>query len=139
MAPFLKRDELRLYRLIWERFVASQMAAAVYDQTTVDIAAASAKKDAPAYTFRATGSVLKFAGYTKVYEEGKDDEEEMPGGEGAEFLRHDNAPLGVQRFFEGRIEHLRSDPHGATGPLSPGASAGTRKERHPSVMRLTWD
>ncbi len=67
LARILKRDELRLYQLIWERFVASQMAAAVYDQTTVDIAAG------PRFTFRATGSVLKFAGYTAVYEEGIDD------------------------------------------------------------------
>ena len=66
MARVLKREELRLYTLIWERFVASQMAAALFDQTTADISAA-------AYTFRATGSVLKFAGFTKVYEEGKDD------------------------------------------------------------------
>ncbi len=67
LAGVLKRDELRLYQLIWERFVASQMAPAVYDQTTVDIAAAQR------FTFRATGSVLKFAGYTAVYEEGVDD------------------------------------------------------------------
>jgi DNA topoisomerase-1 len=66
MAQFLKRDELRLYTLIWERFVASQMAPAVMDQTTVDVRAGR-------YTFRATGSVVKFAGFTKVYEEGKDD------------------------------------------------------------------
>jgi len=68
----LKRDELRLYTLIWERFVASQMAAAVLDQTTVDIAAGE-------YTFRATGSVVKFAGFTKVYEEGRDDEAAAEG------------------------------------------------------------
>jgi len=67
LAGVLKRDELRLYTLVWERFVASQMAAAVFDQTTVDITANR-------YTFRASGSVMKFAGFTKVYEEGKDDE-----------------------------------------------------------------
>lgn len=67
LAGILKRDELRLYTLIWERFVASQMTAALFDQTTVDIAANQ-------YTFRASGSVLKFAGFTKVYQEGKDDE-----------------------------------------------------------------
>ncbi len=66
LAGILKRDELRLYALIWERFVASQMAAAIYDQTTVDIAAGI-------YMFRASGSVLKFAGFTAVYEEGQDD------------------------------------------------------------------
>ena len=67
LSGVLKRDELRLYQLIWERFVASQMAPAVFDQTTVDITAAER------FTFRATGSVLKFPGYTAVYEEGVDD------------------------------------------------------------------
>jgi len=67
VAHVLKRDELRLYTLIWERFVASQMAPAVLDQTTVDISAAD-------YTFRATGSIVKFAGFTRVYEEGKDED-----------------------------------------------------------------
>ncbi len=67
LAGILKRDELRLYALIYERFIASQMAPAVYDQTTVDIVAATR------FTFRATGSVLKFAGFTAVYEEGLDD------------------------------------------------------------------
>lgn len=66
VAGVLKRDELRLYRLIWERFVASQMAPAVFDQTTIDMIIGR-------YTFRTTGSVLKFAGFTRVYEEGKDD------------------------------------------------------------------
>lgn len=72
LSGVLKRDELRLYTLIWERFVASQMAPAVLDQTTVDIAADK-------YTFRSTGSVMKFAGFTKVYEEGKD--EDAPGAQ----------------------------------------------------------
>ncbi|GAC1656260.1 MAG: type I DNA topoisomerase [Vulcanimicrobiaceae bacterium] len=63
----LKRDELRLYTLIWERFVASQMTPAVLDQTTVDIKAEN-------YTFRASGSVMKFQGFTKVYEEAKEED-----------------------------------------------------------------
>ncbi|HEU5478631.1 MAG TPA: type I DNA topoisomerase, partial [Candidatus Tumulicola sp.] len=67
VAGALKRDELRLYTMIWERFVASQMAAAVLDQTTVDI-------DANEYTFRATGTVTRFPGFTRVYEEGKDED-----------------------------------------------------------------
>lgn len=82
LAGVLKRDELRLYRLIWERFVASQMAPAVFDQTTIDVAAANT-------IFRATGSVLKFAGYTKVYEEGRDDvapEEAATDGKGRPLL-----------------------------------------------------
>jgi DNA topoisomerase-1 len=73
LSGILKRDELRLYSLIWERFVASQMAAAIYDQTSVEISATPVRGSAT-YVFRATGSVLKFAGYTAVYEEGKDDE-----------------------------------------------------------------
>jgi DNA topoisomerase-1 len=72
LSGILKRDELRLYRLIWERFVASQMAPALFDQTSVEIEATA--KGAPRYGLRATGSVLKFAGYTAVYEEGRDDE-----------------------------------------------------------------
>ncbi|MEA2666717.1 MAG: topoisomerase [Candidatus Eremiobacteraeota bacterium] len=74
LAGVLKREELRLYQLIWERFVASQMAPAVFDQTTVDIEAARR------FTFRATGSVLKFAGFTAVYEEGTDDNAQPEGG-----------------------------------------------------------
>src|ERR1039458_7374393 len=72
----LAEDEMKLYRLIWNRFVASQMMPALYDQTTIDVAAKG--KDAAAYIFRATGSVLKFDGYLKVYQEGKDqiDEED---------------------------------------------------------------
>jgi DNA topoisomerase-1 len=66
LAGILKRDELRLYTLIWERFVASQMSPAVFDQTTVEITAGE-------YGFRVTGSILKFAGFTRVYEEGKDE------------------------------------------------------------------
>jgi DNA topoisomerase-1 len=66
VAKYLGKDELRLYKLIWQRFVASQMTAAVFDQTTIDIIAGR-------FTFRATGSVLKFDGFLKVYEEGRDE------------------------------------------------------------------
>lgn len=64
--PFLSRDQFRLYKLIWERFVASQMASAVMDTLTVDIAAGEA-------IFRAVGSKVKFHGFMKVYVEGNDD------------------------------------------------------------------
>jgi DNA topoisomerase-1 len=66
VASYLNKDELKLYRLIWQRFVASQMTAAIFDQTTIDIAAGR-------FTFRASGSVLKFDGFLKVYEEGRDE------------------------------------------------------------------
>ncbi|GAC1384718.1 MAG: type I DNA topoisomerase [Herpetosiphon sp.] len=74
----LRPEQFRLYDLIWKRFVASQMAAAVFDQTGVDIAAGPNLQPgsvAP-YTFRATGSVLKFPGFLAVYNVGLDEGEE---------------------------------------------------------------
>lgn len=63
---YLSRDQFRLYKLIWERFVASQMASAVLDTMTVDLTAANT-------VFRAVGSKVKFAGFMKVYVESSDD------------------------------------------------------------------
>jgi DNA topoisomerase-1 len=74
MTPFLAEDQLKLYKLIWMRFIASQMNSALLDQTTIDTVAAG--KSAVEYTFRATGSVMKFDGFLKVYEEGKDQKDE---------------------------------------------------------------
>ncbi len=68
ISQHLTAEQLKLYRLIWNRFVASQMQPAVFDVTTADILAGG-------YTFRATGSVKKFDGFTRVYTEGKDTEE----------------------------------------------------------------
>jgi DNA topoisomerase I len=69
LAKFLKPEELKLYRLIWQRFVASQMTPAVFDQTTIDI-------NAGRFVFRATGSVQKFDGFLKIYQEGRDEKTE---------------------------------------------------------------
>jgi len=74
LEKLLEEDELKLYRLIWMRFVASQMMPAVFDQTTIDIAAQSA--DRAECVFRATGSVPRFDGFLAVYEEGKDQKDE---------------------------------------------------------------
>jgi DNA topoisomerase-1 len=71
---YLAEDEMKLYRLVWNRFVASQMMPALFDQTTIDVTARG--KDAVEYTFRATGSVPRFDGYLKVYQEGKDQADE---------------------------------------------------------------
>jgi len=71
---YLAEDELKLYRLIWRRFIASQMMPAVFDSTTVEVSAKG--KDGAEYLFRATGSVPKFDGFLKVYEEGKDQKDE---------------------------------------------------------------
>ncbi len=66
LKPFLSRDQYRLYKLIWERFMASQMASALLDTTTVEIRAGKAH-------FRATGSILRFPGFMAVYTESRDD------------------------------------------------------------------
>lgn len=67
MAPYLDPMQLKLYSLIWRRFVASQMTPAVQNLTTVDVGVAGA--DARNYTFRATATVPVFPGFSKVYEE----------------------------------------------------------------------
>ncbi|HOU51372.1 MAG: type I DNA topoisomerase [Smithella sp.] len=71
---YLTPDQFKLYQLIWNRFVASQMNPAILDQTTIDIAGANC-------IFRAQGQVMKFPGFTIVYTEGKDEKEEENGGD----------------------------------------------------------
>ena len=68
MKRYLSDEQFKLYQLIWRRFVASQMVPAVFDQTIVDVQAKAERR----YDFRVTGSILKFDGYLKVYEEAKD-------------------------------------------------------------------
>ncbi len=67
--PFLSRDQHRLYELIWKRFVASQMTAAEFEQTTIDILCDPAGAPKGGYLFRATGSIPRFAGYLELYQE----------------------------------------------------------------------
>ncbi len=89
VGKFLGKDEMRLYSLIWNRFVASQMNPAILDVTTADIASAG-------HTFRATGQVLRFPGYFAVYHEvteprngngESDDERTLPPLEKGQELR----------------------------------------------------
>ncbi|RAL26313.1 type I DNA topoisomerase [Thermoflavimicrobium daqui] len=89
LKEYLSRDQYRLYKLIWERFVASQMAPAILDAVSVDITVGKA-------LFRATGSKVKFAGFMKVYVEGNDDikrdEEEkfLPPLQAGQTLKREN-------------------------------------------------
>ncbi|MDF2724623.1 MAG: topoisomerase [Paenibacillus sp.] len=107
LKSFLSRDQFRLYKLVWERFVASQMASAVLDTMTVDISAADTM-------FRAAGSKVKFAGFMKVYVEGNDDgttedEKYLPAlaqgdvliGRGIEPKQHFTQP--PPRYSEARL------------------------------------
>ena len=67
----LTSEQYRLYKLIWSRFLASQMSAAVYDSVTIEVESAG-------YQFRANHSSIKFSGFTAVYEEGRDEDDEAP-------------------------------------------------------------
>jgi DNA topoisomerase-1 len=71
VARYLDRDQARLYELIWKRTVASQMASAELEQTTADIEVKG--RDGKTYVLRASGSIVQFEGFLKVYEEGRDD------------------------------------------------------------------
>jgi len=97
--PYLEDDMFKLYQMIWQRFVASQMVPAVFDQTTIDISAAD-------YTFRATGSVIKFDGYLTVYQIVKEEEEKEDVG--------DTDSRTLPRVSEGerlRLETIRPEQH----------------------------
>src|SRR5277367_4677924 len=99
---YLQDDVFKLYQLIWQRFVASQMLPAVHDQTTIDIAAGD-------YTFRTNGSILKFDGYLKVYAipvagTDREDDEKDDEGEGK----------ALPRVTEGQVlklESIRPEQH----------------------------
>jgi DNA topoisomerase-1 len=95
IARYLSEEQLKLYTLIWRRFVASQMTPAVFDITTAKIAAVSAK-DGKTYDFRVSGSVLRFDGFLKIYEvteEKKEDDDEsankLPNLDGVKALALD--------------------------------------------------
>jgi DNA topoisomerase I len=99
---YLPDDQFKLYQLIWQRFVASQMMPAIFDQTSIDISAGD-------YTFRATGSVQKFDGYLRVYQMpvdsvDREDDEKDDEGEGKS----------LPRVTEGqtlRLDQIRPDQH----------------------------
>ena len=96
--PFLSEDMFKLYQLIWQRFVASQMVPAVFDQTSVDVSAGD-------YTFRASGSVQKFDGYLAVYQISADDDEEGEADPAKALL----PPLTEGEIL--KLENLRPDQH----------------------------
>jgi len=99
---YLPEDQFKLYQLIWQRFVASQMLPAIFDQTSIDISAGD-------YTFRASGSVQKFDGYLRVYQmpvagADREDDEKDDEGEGK----------ALPRVTEGqtlKLDQIRPDQH----------------------------
>jgi DNA topoisomerase-1 len=113
LKPLLDRNQYRLYSLIWNRFVASQMAPAVYDTISVQIeagppppgkAGAGEGAEKP-YLFRASGSTLRFKGFLRVYEEAKDEDEETT----EESKREEIPPLKVDEGLD--LLELLPDQH----------------------------
>ncbi len=98
---YLKEDEYKVYKLIWQRFVASQITPAVFDQTTVDI---DAKSGSDVFWFRVTGSVMKFDGFLRVYEESKEGKNEED-----EELKHKLPPLEAGQKLT--LKELKPEQH----------------------------
>lgn len=90
VAQYLSSEQLRLYTLIWKRTIASQMADAIVDNTGVDITAAAPNGNE--YTVRATGSVIKFDGYRKLYIETKDEDAEDEDGKQLPDMNEGDSP-----------------------------------------------
>ena len=81
LKEYLNRDQLKLYTLIWERFVASQMANAIYNTLRVEIRAGENDANTP-YLFRVSGSTIKFRGFMAIYEETRDEDAQPDEDEG---------------------------------------------------------
>ena len=99
---YLSPQQYKLYQMIWQRFLASQMAPAILDGTTVDIAAGPAATlgdKTPPYTFRATGSVMKFPGFTAVYTHGRDEGDKDELDEGALPLLAEGEDLDLRELL----------------------------------------
>lgn len=94
--PFLEPAMYKLYQLIWQRFVASQMESAVYDTLTVEVSGISKHS----YLFRTAGSVVKFPGFLMVYEETRDEDAKVPEGEEENNVR---IPADIA---EGQVQEL---------------------------------
>lgn len=98
---YLSTDQFKLYQLIWQRFIASQMEAAVYDTLSVEVTAAAPQHQ---YLFRASGSSVKFPGYLIVYEEAKD-EDKVPEEEEVRI------PPGLKEGQKQHLERLIPEQH----------------------------
>ena len=98
----LNRDQLRLYRLIWQRFVASQMASAIYDTLAVDVTGTS---DSHEYQLRATGQTIRFEGFMIIYEEKRTEEREAAEAE------HVKIPASIKEDQPQKLLQLIPEQH----------------------------
>ncbi len=102
VAPYLTRDQLSLYTLIWNRFVASQMPPALFDVTTIDV-------EAGRFLFRATGRVTRFQGFMRLYVEGTDEGVKPRAEEGQETDTNgeNDGEMTLPPLQEGEVLELR--------------------------------
>jgi DNA topoisomerase-1 len=100
---FLNRDQFRLYQLVWQRFVASQMEVAVFDTLSVEVTAKSAQHE---YMLRASGSTVKFPGFLVVYEEAKDEDQVSEDDE-----ENARIPAGILEGQSQRLVRLIPEQH----------------------------
>jgi len=103
LKEFLNRDQYRLYQLIWQRFVASQMSAAIFDTLSVDI---TGENQGHTYLFRASSSTVRFQGFLIVYEESKD--EDLKTEEDEENVR---IPPGLEERQVQYLQQLTPEQH----------------------------
>ncbi|HVP20227.1 MAG TPA: type I DNA topoisomerase [Anaerolineaceae bacterium] len=103
MKPFLSSEQYKIYQLVWQRFVASQMEASVFDTVSVEV---EGKTNAHNYLFRASGSTLRFPGYLVVMEESKD-EDPKANAEGEDVKIPPNLTEGQRQD----LVHLNPDQH----------------------------
>ena len=135
IAAFLDEDQRRLYSLIWKRTLASQMESAVLDQVAVDIASEDRK-----VMFRATGSVIAFDGFLRVYREGRDDPETDKSDAAARADEDSERVLPDVRHGEpaGPGEHYARAALHATAAALPRSESGQapRRARHRTAVDL---
>ena len=102
LKEYLGRDQYRLYQLIWQRFVASQMSAAIYDTLSVEI---EGKTKAHLYTLRASGSTIVFQGFLIVYEETRDEDQKTDEDEDTRI------PSGLTEGMPQKLVRLIPEQH----------------------------
>ncbi len=118
--PYLEPAMFKLYQLIWQRFVASQMEAAVYDTLSVEV---TGKGVAHEYMFRASGSAVKFPGFLIVYEEAKDDDVRTDAGEDEENIR---IPASIEEGQKQELVRLIPEQHFTQPPPRYGEASLVR-------------
>jgi DNA topoisomerase-1 len=107
-------DQRRVYELIWKRTIASQMAAARLERTTVDVASTDGHVE-----LRATGQVMMFDGFMKVYEEGRDDDGEEDGGRLPKIIQGEPAALLSGSYEDAFAKHAGTDDAVIEDPVAP--------------------